>query len=102
MSEEKKNEILDQAKALDDQELSDIAGGKKCLCAIGGGGEASEGEKTCVCVVGGGGEFNSLGEKELYEKERCTCVVGGAGEDYESKKFRQMVCGCEGGGHGYV
>ena len=83
MSEEKKNEILDQAKALSDQELSDIAGGKKCLCVLGGGGEADVYEKTCVCVLEGGGFFDDVGKRGLTKDERCFCPVYGEGVNYE-------------------
>ena len=81
MGEEKKNEILDQERALDDGALADSTGGKLCICVLGGGGEADWGEKTCACVLGGGGEFNSEGEKKWGKKGRCICVGGGAGDD---------------------
>ena len=38
MSEEKKNEVLNQDKAVSEQELSDVTGGGFCLCAVAGGG----------------------------------------------------------------
>ena len=79
MSEEKKNEVLNQAEATDEQELSDVAGGKKCYCVVGGGGEASWGEKTCVCVVGGGGEVNDEGRPLTVKRARCVCTPAGYG-----------------------
>ena len=87
MSEEKKNEILDQDKAQSDEELADVTGGKWCLCGIGGGGEANmPGEKTCACVLGGGGEYNSEGEAKWGEKCRCVCVIAGSGTDMNGKR----------------
>ena len=83
MSEEKKNEVLNQAQAEEEQELSDAAGGNYCFCAMGGGGEAGWGEKTCVCVVGGGGEVNDTG-RYFSKKTRCACVFGGAGDTFPS------------------
>ena len=84
MSEEKKNEILDQAKALDDQELSDVAGGKQCYCAIGGGGVAEQHGKTCACAVVGAGEYGSEVYEEMHEWVRCSCGVYGYGDSYET------------------
>ena len=80
MLEEKKDQVLGQAEALDSRELEDAAGGKACGCFLGGGGESDKsGEKTCVCVLGGGGEYNSEGEKEHDRKMRCYCVGPGGG-----------------------
>ena len=81
MGEEKKNEILDQAKALSEQELSDVAGGGKCVCYLGGGGEADVYEKTCACVGVGFGESDKWGE-EVLGSYRCVCSVYGTGDDY--------------------
>ena len=81
MSEENKKEILAQAQALNDQELEDVAGGKTCVCAIGGGGEANQrGEKVCVCVAVGSGDFNAEGEKVFAHPGRCFCALGGGGD----------------------
>ena len=80
MSEENKREILDQAQALNDQELTDVAGGARCYCAIGGGGTADQrGEKTCACAVYGQGDYNSEGTTATGANKRCTCYVGGGG-----------------------
>ena len=80
MSEEKKNEVLNQAQALDDKELGDVAGGKGCFCALGGGGTADQaGEKTCACVAAGAGEWNSEGAAIAEKKTRCYCALGGDG-----------------------
>ena len=72
MPEEKKNEVLDQEKELDADELDAVAGGGDCYCAIGGGGTADEDAKTCACVLGGGGEYD-------YGSPRCACVAYGEG-----------------------
>ena len=87
MSEEKKEEVLDQAKALDDQELTDAAGGDFCYCVFGGGGKAAEwGEKTCACVAGGGGEFTEEGRAAVHENPaRCVCVGIGMGAAIEDE-----------------
>ena len=84
MSEEKKDEILSQDKALSGEELADVAGGKYCICGIGGGGEANmAGEKTCACVLGGGGEYDSEGAAKWGSKCRCVCVAIGGGTDMD-------------------
>ena len=63
---------------LSDDELDAVAGGKKCYCAVGGGGEKSSGETTCACVAQGMGYiYDEYGEKRL----RCVCPLGGYGED---------------------
>ena len=72
MSEEKKEEVLDQEKALDMNELDAVAGGKKCYCAIGGGGEPDSVDKTCACVFAGSGITQN-------SALRCTCVAYGEG-----------------------
>ena len=79
MSEEKKNEVLGQSSALEEPELADVAGGKECVCVLGGGGEASEeGEKTCACVGVG---FGMKDDENIAtgKTERCVCIAGGAG-----------------------
>ena len=84
MSEEKKNEVLSQDQAISEQEFSDAAGGKRCMCALGGGGEADWGEKTCACVGGGGGQDNAEGGATGKNvNPRCVCVVGGYGNTIE-------------------
>ena len=57
-----------------DDELDTVAGGKLCICVIGGGGEANtyRNTKTCACVIGGGGQ-------DTDGESRCNCVIGGAG-----------------------
>ena len=80
MSEEKKNEVLNQAQALDDKELGDVAGGKECYCVVGGGGTAEKGEETCMCAFGGGGLFNQPGWQAMDKQERCICVGYGQGD----------------------
>ena len=85
MSEEKKNEVMNQAQALSDQELGDVTGGKDCYCVVGGGGEAEWGEKTCACALGGGGQYNAEGQAELGKEIRCFCALGGGGTNYSDE-----------------
>ena len=80
MSEEKKDEILDQEKALDMNELDAVAGGGMCVCPFVGGGTAdSPNEKPCGCVVGGGGEWTQA--NEFGNKGRCVCPLVGEGKE---------------------
>lgn len=80
---------------LSDDELEAVAGGKECVCVIGGGGTATSEiyEDTCACVLAGAGrgygyvsnwETNLSGDKELDKvltgMERCVCAVGGYGD----------------------
>ena len=76
MSEEKKDEVLEQEKELDADELDAVAGGGACYCPVVGGGtaNASEDAKACGCVIGGGGDWT-------FEKGRCVCVAYGQGTD---------------------
>lgn len=64
-----------QSAELSDDELDAVAGGGKCACFLGGGGDAHGDQLPCVCVAGGGGEIRVDGKKEA----RCACVVGGVG-----------------------
>lgn len=62
---------------LSDDELTVVAGGKKCYCAMGGGGtgESSNHTTTCACVAFGCGRMES-------GKSRCGCnFVGTGGND---------------------
>lgn len=61
---------------LSEDELTAVAGGKNCYCAMGGGGTASEGEKTCACVAGGAG----LMQEDWGGATRCACVLTGVGD----------------------
>ena len=76
MSEEKKDEVLEQEKELDMDELDAVAGGYVCACPVAGTGAASAGQDACVCVVGGMGEY----DKAHKYYPRCGCFVGGGGE----------------------
>ena len=90
MSEEKKNEVLGQEKALDDQEMDDIAAGAACTCYLGGGGTADRpGEKTCACVAGGGGEMNDEGAAAVNARTRCWCVLYGDGDSRERMEEKE-------------
>ena len=67
---------------MSDDELDAVAGGKKCTCVVGGGGEKSEDgkDRVCACVVGGWGDY----QKSEYEfVQRCACAVGGGGKSYD-------------------
>ena len=59
---------------LDEDELDAVAGGKECVCVLGGGGEGGGrwDSKVCACVLGGGGETGDGGC-------RCVCTVNGWG-----------------------
>lgn len=63
-----------QSAEVSDDELGSVAGGKKCYCAMGGGGtgESSNHTKTCACVGAGYGSMKD-------DTSRCTCVLGGYG-----------------------
>ena len=80
---------------LSEDELEAVAGGKECVCVIGGGGTATSSvyEDTCACVIGGAGSgygyvtkwvTDSSGKRELIEERagmvRCTCPVAGYGD----------------------
>jgi predicted ribosomally synthesized peptide with nif11-like leader len=60
--------------AVSDDELEAAAGGGNCICALGGGGKAGEGEKTCACVLVGLGYYTGGGL-------RCSCANLGSGVD---------------------
>lgn len=63
---------------LDEDELDAVAGGKECVCVLGGGGGGEGGgrwdSKVCACVLGGGGETGEGGC-------RCVCTVNGWGAE---------------------
>lgn len=61
---------------ISDDELDAVAGGKKCYCAMGGGGtgENSNSTNTCACVGAGYGSMKD-------GTSRCTCVLGGYGDN---------------------
>ena len=61
-------------------ELDAVAGGKDCMCTIGGGGEAGLYSDTCACVLGGVGLMTD-GES------RCMCALAGAGDDDAGKTY---------------
>ena len=95
MSEEKKNEVLDQANALSDQEMKDVAAGAICLCAVGGGGPADQkGEETCACVLGGCGFNDENGMYDAGKDTRCICPAVGYGDDMAAEINRLQKCGC--------
>ena len=60
-----------------DENLDAVAGGDRCICALGGGGTGTEAnEKTCACVMFG------LGEKIKGDEIEDRCVCGGWGTGY--------------------
>ena len=56
---------------ISDDEVEAVAGGKVCVCVVGGGGEASPGEGVCACVIDGFGFRGDYG--------RCSCLGAGYG-----------------------
>lgn len=64
---------------ISENELETVAGGKKCYCAIGGGGTGSnENEDTCGCAIVG------VGMESKNGTHRCMCNVGGYGYEMEA------------------
>lgn len=65
-----------QSAEISDDELDAVTGGKKCICALSGGGtgESSTGTKTCACVGYGQGDMKN-------GKMRCQCPLAGSGYD---------------------
>lgn len=57
---------------LSDDELDAVAGGKTCVCVIGGGGKKSQNDDSCTCVFAGTGLTTD-------KRDRCVCAIGGAG-----------------------
>ncbi len=55
MSDEKKQEVLEQAETVEEAELDAVNGGGACACVLGGGGEFKNGMCRCVCPAIGGG-----------------------------------------------
>ena len=101
MSEEKKDQVLNQDQAISEQELSDVTGGGICACPLVGGGTANQpGEKACACVVGGGGQYNAEGQAAVGTDTRCTCVLGGGGRSRADDDESIAKCGCYSGGVG--
>ena len=47
MSEEKKDEVLEQEKELDEKELDAVAGGGACVCVYSGSGIADPVPRGC-------------------------------------------------------
>ena len=56
------------AEQLSDDELETVAGGKKCYCALGGGGTGDGNEDTCACVVAGAGKGYKVQKKTWREE----------------------------------
>ena len=70
MSEEKKNEVLNKGKELDESELGAVNGAADCFCYVGGAGVSDE-NTGCGCVLGGSGKDSG---------NTCICIVGGGGQ----------------------
>lgn len=67
-----------EANAISMDELEAVSGGKKCVCAVGGGGEATrKGQHVCACVVAGYGDTDIITGLHC----RCVCSWGGGGKD---------------------
>ena len=65
------------ASELSDDELTTVAGGQVCGCAIVGGGNGNtNAEETCYCFAGGGGVKSDL----VGGGCRCWCVAAGYGD----------------------
>ncbi len=75
MSDEKKNEILNKGKELDEGELEAVSGG------------------SCGCVIAGGGKGHG---KESGLEYICPCPGAGVGFDKEDTTY----CACPGAGGG--
>ena len=75
MSEEKKEEILEQEKELDKDELEAVAGGSACACVVGGYGSADGSGGDCNCAFGGYGGRDYYGDGS----KRCVCPMVGGG-----------------------
>ena len=79
-------------KELDLDEMEAVAGGSKCVCVVGGGGEASrEGQSTCACVAAGWGQVEYFCRAPGIKSgcytgnyTRCYCAVGGGGKDIDT------------------
>ena len=46
-----------QKYELSDDELDAVAGGGRCICSFGGGGEYSDGSVRCFFIIGGDGNW---------------------------------------------
>ena len=72
---------------VDMDELSSIAGGKTCVCVVGGGGEKShDHQQVCACpLVGLGFYEHNCGfhgiTGDWTSAIRCVCDLGGGGKD---------------------
>ena len=63
-------EITEEAEKLTLDEMNSIAGGRYCLCVIGGGGGSDEKSDTCGCALIG------FGNGTCFTKVSCI-IVGG-------------------------
>ena len=79
---------------LDVEELEAVAGGKACVCVLGGGGEADrKGQGTCACVGAGWGKVDYSCKLSAIQSTgqgyqeggymRCCCCGGGGGKDHD-------------------
>ena len=60
-------------------EADAVAGGKRCACVAGGGGEASGPcDLVCACVIVGVGKYEVKCAPE-YHYDRCRCIGMGDG-----------------------
>ncbi len=82
LAKEKGIELMDEdfevpEGELSEREMSDVAGGGVCVCAIGGGGTEDSNGNVCVCVALGMGE----NDDNNAETQRCFCPLAGYGHD---------------------
>lgn len=89
------DDLKPESEELSDDELDAVAGGKSCMCVLGGGGKKTgDGSvyDVCACVAAGTGLKNSGGtliynpamdewSSETNKVARCVCVAAGAGKD---------------------
>lgn len=79
---------------MSDDELTSVAGGKACYCAIAGGGCAGGDDDVCACVAFGLGYIAEDSQYPYYRgKARCCCPMGGDG-----KAAEEFVTFCNCGG----
>ena len=69
----------DGIQEISDDEIESVAGGKKCYCFTGGGGEETkENEGICACVLIGMGGAGTDGN---WITARCECFYSGFGHE---------------------
>ena len=88
LTEEDFNDLSNsKPQNLSEDEMAAVAGGKTCVCVVGGGGEASlDHQGICACPLVGDGFY----DKRCWNNgihgwwvtvSRCCCAIGGGGGD---------------------